>query len=86
MGAELNVWYDRTYKKRLEMQYRLGFSSDYFSKTDINVLMDRMFISKIRIIKNIYLTQRAILKGDLLDTPLKPNYKQTILLSFAKSF
>lgn len=86
LGAELNIWYDRKYKKWLEMQYRLGFSSDYFSETDTNVLMDGMFITKVRIFKNIYLTHRAILKGDLLETPLKPYYKQTILLSFAKTF
>ncbi|NDP26806.1 MAG: hypothetical protein GZ087_05175 [Flavobacterium sp.] len=86
LGAELNIWYDRKYKKWLEMQYRLGFSSDYLSKNDTNVLMDGLFITKIRIVKNIYLTHRAILKGDLLETPLKPYYKQTILLSFAKSF
>lgn len=86
LGAELNIWYDRKCKKWLEMQYRLGFSSDYFSETDTNVLMDGMFITKVRIFKNIYLTHRAILKGDLLETPLKPYYKQTILLSFAKTF
>jgi hypothetical protein len=86
LGAELNVWYDRKYKKWLEMQYRLGFSSDYFSKTDSNVLMDGIFITKFRIVKNIYLTHRAILKGDLLETPFKPYYKQTILLSFSKTF
>lgn len=86
LGAELNIWYDRKYKKWLEMQYRLAISSDYFSKTDINVLVDGMFITKFRIVKNIYLTHRAILKADLLETPLKPYYKQTILLSFAKSF
>ncbi|MES2574775.1 MAG: hypothetical protein V4572_07520 [Bacteroidota bacterium] len=86
LGAELNVWYDRKYKKWLEMQYRLGISSDYFSKTDIDILMDGMFITKFRIFKNIYLTHRAVLKGDLKETPLKPYYKQTILVSFAKSF
>jgi hypothetical protein len=64
----------------------LGFSSDYLSNEDITVSMDGMFITKIRIVKNIYLTHRAILKGDLLETPFKPYYKQTILLSFAKSF
>lgn len=85
-GAELNVWYDRKYKKWLEMQYRLGFSSDYFSEADTAILMDGMFITKIRIFKNIYFTHRALLKGDLLETPLKPYYKQTILLSYAKSF
>ena len=86
LGAELNIWYDRKYKKWLEMQYRLGFSSDYFSETDTNILMDGMFITKVKIFKNIYLTHRAVLKGDLLETPLKPYYKQTILLSYAKSF
>lgn len=86
LGAELNVWYDRKYKKWLEMQYRLGISADYFSKTNTNVLMDGMFITKFKIFKNVYLTHRAILKADLLNTPLKPYYKQTILLSYAKSF
>lgn len=86
LGAELNIWYDRKYKKWLEMQYRLGFSSDYFSETDTTVLMDGMFITKIKLFKNIYLNHRAVLKGDLLQSPLKPYYKQTILLSFAKSF
>lgn len=86
LGAELNVWYDRKFKKWLEMQYRFGVSSNYFSKTDINVLMDGLFITKFRIVKNIYLTHRGILKGDLLETPFKPYYKQIILLSFAKSF
>ncbi len=86
LGAELNIWYDRKYKKWLEMQYRLGFSSDYLSDTDINILMDGLFITKVKIFKNLFITHRAILRGDLLETPLKPNYKQTILLSFAKSF
>lgn len=86
LGAELNIWYDRKYKKWLEMQYRLGFSSDYLSDTDISILMDGLFITKVKIFKNLFITHRAILRGDLLETPLKPNYKQTILLSFAKSF
>lgn len=86
MGAELNIWYDRKYKKWLEMQYRFGLSSDYLSDEDITVLMDGMFITKFRILKNIFLTHRAILKGDLLETPFKPHYKQTVLLSYTKSF
>ncbi len=86
LGAELNIWYDRKYKKWLEMQYRFGLSSDYLSDEDITVLMDGMFITKFRILKNIFLTHRAILKGDLLETPFKPHYKQTVLLSYTKSF
>ena len=59
LGAELNIWYDRKYKKWLEMQYRLGFSSDYFSETDPNILMDGMFITKIRIFRQISLRKSA---------------------------
>ena len=86
LGAELNIWYDRKYKKWLEMQYRFGLSSDYLSDSDISILMDGLYITKFRVLKNIFITHRAILKGDVLETPLKPHYKQTILLSYAKSF
>ena len=86
LGAELNIWYDRKYKKWLEMQYRLGISSDYFSKTSMNVLVEGLFITKFKIYKNISLSHRASLKGDFLESPFKPYYKQTILLGYSKSF
>lgn len=86
LGAELNIWYDRKFKKWLEMQYRLGISSDYFSNIAKNGLMDGLFITKIKLLKNVYLTHRAILKGDFTQKPFKPYYNQTVLLSFAKSF
>ncbi|MEP6556164.1 MAG: hypothetical protein ABJB11_21595 [Ferruginibacter sp.] len=86
LGAELNIWYDRKFKKWLEMQYRLGISSDYFSKIAKNGLMDGLFITKVRLIKNVYLSHRAILKADFTQKPFKPYYNQTVLLSFAKSF
>ncbi len=86
LGAELNIWYDRKFKKWLEMQYRFGISSDYFSKTTINGLVDGLFITKFKLFKNVSLSHRATLKGDFFQKPLKPYYKQTILLSFSKSF
>ena len=86
LGAELNIWYDRKIKKWLEMQYRLGVSSDYFDKIAKNGLMNGLFITKVKLIKNVYLTHRAILKGDFTSKPFKPYYQQTILLSFAKTF
>ncbi len=86
LGAELNIWYDRKYKKWLDMQYRLGISSDYFSKLAKNGLMDGLFITKIKLIKNVYLTHRAVLKADFTQKPFKPYYNQTVLLSFAKNF
>lgn len=86
LGAELNILYDRKYKKWLEMQYRLGISSDYLSKTSMSVLIEGLFITKFKIYKNISLSHRAILKGDFLENPFKPYYKQTILLGYSKSF
>ena len=86
LGAELNIWYDRKYKKWLEMQYRLGISSDYFSKNSMSVLVEGLFITKFKIYKNISLSHRASLKGDFIESPFKPYYKQTILLGYSKSF
>lgn len=86
LGAEINIWYDRKYKKWLEMQYRLGISSDYFSKTSMAVLVEGLFITKFKIYKNISLSHRASLKGDFLESPFKPYYKQIILLGYSKSF
>ena len=86
LGAELNIWYDRKLKKWLEMQYRLGISSDYFTNIAKNGLMDGLFITKVKIIKNIYLSHRASLKADLAAKPFRPYYNQTILLSFSKTF
>ena len=68
------------------MQYRLGISTDYFSKVAKNGLMDGLFITKIKIIKNLFLSHRAIIKSNFADKPFKPYYTQTILLSYAKSF
>ncbi len=86
LGAELNIWYDRKVKNWLEMQYRLGISSDYFTNIAKNGLMDGLFITKVKIIKNVYLSHRASLKADLSGKPFRPYYNQTILLSFAKNF
>lgn len=86
LGAELNIWYDRKVKNWLEMQYRLGISSDYFTNIAKNGLMDGLFITKVKIIKNVYLSHRASLKADLAGKPFRPYYNQTILLSFAKNF
>ena len=86
LGAELNIWYDRKVKKWLEMQYRLGLSSDYFTKIAQNGLMDGLFITKVKLLKNLYLSHRASLRADLAGKPFKPYYNQTILLSFSKSF
>ncbi|MEI6142123.1 MAG: hypothetical protein WCP85_22810 [Mariniphaga sp.] len=86
LGAEANFWYDKKVKQWLEMQYRLSFSSDYFGNFGKNGLMDGLFITKIKLIKDIYLTHRATIKSDLAVNFLKPYYDQVILISYSKSF
>ena len=86
LGAEANFWYDKRVKQWLEMQYRLSFSSDYFGNFGKNGLMDGFFITKIKLVRDIYLTHRATIKSDLAVNFLIPYYNQVILISYSKSF
>ena len=86
LGAEVNFWYDRKIKKWLDIQYRLGISSNYFEKLAKNGLMDGLFITRVKLVKDLYLTHRATLKGDFSMSPFKPYYNQSILLSYSKTF
>ena len=82
-GAEINIWYDRKIKKWLQMQYRVGVKSSYAEKILDNGTMDGLFISKLKLIGNIYLTHRATLRGTFEQKPFKPVYVQVITLSYA---
>jgi hypothetical protein len=73
-GASFNIWYDRKIKKWIEMQYRLGISSNYLEGLINNGRVDGLFLTKFKIVKNVYLIHRATLKGDLLSQFKKPNY------------
>jgi hypothetical protein len=86
LGAEINFWYDRKIKTWLDMQYRLGVSSNYFEKITKNGMLDGLFITKFKLVKNLYLTHRASIKGDFSVSPFKPFYSQSILLSYSKTF
>lgn len=82
-GAEVNIWYDCKLKKWLQMQYRLAIKSSYAETILDNGTLDGLFITKIKLIKNIYLTHRATLRGALEEKPFKPVYIQVITLSYA---
>ncbi|AWW00481.1 hypothetical protein [Arcticibacterium luteifluviistationis] len=86
LGAEVNVWYDRSFKEWLELQYRVGVSSNYFTNIAKNGLLDGLFITKVKLFSDVYLMHRATLQVDFTNKPLKPHYQRTILLSFSKSF
>ena len=85
LGAEINVWYDRQIGKWLGIQYRIGASADYFDKIGEKGKLDGLFITKVKLLKDLYLSHRAELKGDFAEKKFKPYYSQTILLSFTKS-
>jgi hypothetical protein len=65
------------------MQYRVGIKSSYAEKILDNGTMDGLFISKLKLIGNIYLTHRATLRGTFEQKPFKPVYVQVITLSYA---
>ena len=46
------------------MPYRFGILYEYFSKLAKNGLMDGLFFTKVKLIKNIFFTYRAILKAE----------------------
>ncbi len=83
LGAETNIWITKKFKKRAEINYRLNVSSNYFENILKNGKMGGTFITKINIIKNLSLSHRAILKGDLAQKPYKPYYNQVILLAYS---
>lgn len=85
-GAEINIWYDRRIKEWLEMQYRLAFTANYFENLAKNGIMDGLFITRIKIVKDFYVTHRLTLKNSLSGNLLKPYFNQNILLSYSKAF
>jgi len=86
LGASVNIWYDRQIKDWLTLQYRLTVSSDYFEKIAENGQLDGLFITKIKLVKDLYLTHRAGIKLNLAASLIKPYYNQSLLLSYTKNF
>jgi hypothetical protein len=86
LGAETNIWITKKFKKRADINYRLNISSNYFENTFKNGKMGGIFITNVNLIKNLKLTHRATLKGDLAQKPYKPFYNQVILLAYSVAF
>ncbi|MCX6353016.1 MAG: hypothetical protein NTX03_14335 [Bacteroidetes bacterium] len=86
LGAELNIWYDRVLFERVEMQYRIGVSSNYFTGIGKNALLDGLFITRIKIIEDLYLSHRGVVTGELTQKPFKPYVANTILLTYSQTF
>ena len=84
-GLEMNIWLDKNLGEWLEMQYRVSINSNYDGNMGENTLLDGLFLTKIKLIKNIYLTHRATVNSNFAGNLLKPYFTQTIQLSFNKS-
>ena len=82
-GAELNIWWDWNYKERFIFEYRFSTSSKYTDRIFREGLFNGFFTTKIKLISNLYLTHRGILAGIIEQRPLKPEWRQTILLSYS---
>jgi hypothetical protein len=86
LGAEINCWFDKEVNGRLQLQYRLGISANYFEQITRNGLLDGLFITRIKLFRELYLTHRLSLKNTFDNNFFKPFVSQNILLSYAKSF
>jgi len=85
-GAELNIWFDWNLHEKLICEYRVDLSSKYSSSIFTEGLFNGFFTTKIRLVKNLYLTHRTILNGIIEQRPLKPELRQTVLLSYSLAF
>ncbi len=84
-GMELNIWLDKNLGEWLEMQYRVAINSNYDGNMGENTILDGLFLTKIKVIKNVYLTHRATINSNFAGNLLKPFFTQTIQLSINKS-
>lgn len=86
LGAEINIWYDRTFGSWLEIQYRVSASSDYIEKLGKTGLITGLFITKVNLRKGLSISHHANLKGDLTQKIFRPQYDHTLLLSYTRMF
>jgi hypothetical protein len=82
-GAEINIWYDRKIKKWLLIQYRLDIKSNDYKSIFEEGMMNGIFITKFKIIGNLYLTHRGVLRANLAQNPFKPPFTQTVMLTYS---
>ena len=85
-GVEMNIWFDKRVKEWLDMQYRVSFNSDYKGGIFRNGAIDGLLITKIKLIKNVYLTQRVTIANSLTNNFLKPYLTQNVQLSYSQNF
>jgi hypothetical protein len=86
LGAEFNLWYDGQVKEWLFVQYRLSVSTDFFESFGKNGLVDGLFITRIKIFKDFYLSHQAMIKTNFAVNFLKPFYNQMLLFTYEKTF
>lgn len=85
-GAEVNIWFDHAWKEILTFEYRMDISFKYSERPLQEGLFNGLLTTRLKLIKNLYLTHRGILTGIIEQKPLKPEWRQTVLLSYSIQF
>lgn len=85
-GAEVNIWFDHAWKEILTFEYRMDISFKYSNRPLQEGLFNGFLTTRLKLIKNLYLTHRGILTGIIEQKPLKPEWRQTFLLSYSIQF
>lgn len=85
-SLEFNIWFDHRIKDWIEFQYRLGIMSNYQLGFLNNGAAEGLFITRLRIIKNVFLSHRLMLQSDIFNNLSNPYLSQNIQLSYTQNF
>ena len=85
LSAAISLWFDKPNQQCLTMRYRLIVSGNYFEQIAKNGMLDGLFITRFRLIKDLYLTHRLSLQNSFNNAFFQPFLNQNILLSYSKS-
>lgn len=81
-GTEINIWFDHNIKEIITFEYRVDISSRYTGSILNEGLYNGLFTTRFKLVKNLFLTHRGLLTGTLEQSPQKPEWRQTVLLSY----
>jgi hypothetical protein len=85
-ALEFNVWFDHRIKEWLEMQYRMSLFSDYQLGFMNNGNAEGLLITRVKILKDVFLSHRFIVQSDLFSNIANPFITQNIQISLSKTF
>lgn len=85
-ALEFNIWFDHRVKEWLEMQYRMSLFSDYQLGFMNNGNAEGLLITRVKILKDIYLSHRFTIVSDIFNNIANPFITQNVQISLSKTF